>query len=80
MAHVWRRARKTAQIEVRDGISGEVLHNANGDLTVRPGDYVARDPDDHADEWVIKPVYFRANYEFADEDEGQVGEPTAAAV
>ncbi len=70
MSSPWLRARKTAQIEVRGVTETEVVTNEQGPQTADPGDFVARDPGNHADQWVIKAPYFRTNYELVEADHG----------
>lgn len=61
----WSRAQRRAQIDVRRYNPGEDLAG----VSIRPGDtpenggYIARNPNDHSDQWYITAKYFNRNYE-----------------
>ncbi len=46
---------------VMDGVSISETDATNG--SSQPGDMIARNPDNHDDQWLVSAVYFAANFE-----------------
>jgi hypothetical protein len=61
--------RRKAVAELRPYVEGEDLtgvsigevDRANG--SPKPGDMIARNPTNHADQWLVAKAYFEANFE-----------------
>lgn len=61
--------RKKKLAEMRPFVAGETLTGVsisdedakNG--SPKSGDFIARDPDDHSDEWLVSAAFVAANYE-----------------
>ena len=62
---MWKQYRRTGLSEMRPYIVGEDLTNISvGDEdTPKEGDMVARNPDNHADQWLVAKEYFDKNLE-----------------
>jgi hypothetical protein len=70
MSAPFTRYRRTQIAEMRPYRHGEVLHpnisvstvdRANG--SPKPGDMIARNPANHADQWLVAARYFADNFE-----------------
>lgn len=67
----WRtvKAVVTRRIEIRPYVPGEDLAHVGISTEVKlndgpkQGDWVARDPDNHADQWMLSAEYVAKNYE-----------------
>jgi len=64
----WKRMRKSGVIEVRPYIEEEDLTKVSvqPEYTPKPGDFIARDPDNPGDQWLLSAEYAAKNYESAD--------------
>ncbi len=66
---MWKLYRKKGLTEMRPYEPGEVLRNVSisdvDELNGSPkkGDRIARNPDNHKDEWLIAEAFFKKNYE-----------------
>ena len=55
--------------ELRPFISGEILHGVSIALvdadagSPKEGDMIARNPENHTDQWLVSAKYFEANFE-----------------
>jgi hypothetical protein len=51
--------------ELRPYVKGEPLVGVSisDGVTAQDGDYIARDPENHADQWLVKADYFARNFE-----------------
>jgi len=60
----FRQYRKKQIAEMRPYIDGEDISRINvGDVSPKVGDFVARDPENHSDQWLVSASFFKANYE-----------------
>lgn len=64
----WRKYRRRGVIELREHMPGESLamisvSAADEDKTAKPGGMIARNPDNHADQWYVARDYFWAHYD-----------------
>jgi hypothetical protein len=66
----FRKYRRTNIAEMRPYEEGDLLDTAisisQADLdngSPKPGDMIARNPENHADQWLVAKKYFRANFE-----------------
>lgn len=66
------RYKRTNVAELRAYVEGEDLSAtisvSSEDLEAgspKPGDMIARNPENHADQWLVAAEYFRANFEAA---------------
>jgi len=62
---VWKKYRRTGLSEMRPYIVGEDLSciSVNKEDSPKDGDMVARNPDNHADQWLVAKEYFEKNLE-----------------
>jgi hypothetical protein len=61
----WKEYRKSAVQEMRPYIPGEDMTDisvSEGD-TPEPGGMIARNSDDHGDQWYVAKAFFEKNYE-----------------
>ncbi len=62
MFQQYRKIQKPA--ELRPYVPGESLDGISvGAATPLPGDMIARDPENHADQWLVAKDYFERNFE-----------------
>jgi hypothetical protein len=59
----WKLYRKKTVTELRPYVEGEPLTHVSGVLNPKPGDWIARDPTNHDDQWFVTKEYFEENYE-----------------
>jgi len=60
----FRQYRKKQIAEMRPYIDGEDISRINvGDVSPKVGDFVARDPENHDDQWLVTADFFNRNYE-----------------
>lgn len=62
---MWKRYRKTATQEMRPYMPGEDLSgvSVSAEDTPGPGGMIARNSDNHADQWYVAKDFFAKNYE-----------------
>lgn len=71
MAEPFKRYRRRNFGEMRPYVPGECMDGisvAMEDIKAgapREGDMIARNPDNHTDQWLVSALYFRANFEAA---------------
>lgn len=65
----WKKYRRTGLSEMRPLVAGEDLSGVSVSPTDTPteGDMIARNPDNHADQWLVAKDYFERNLEAVDE-------------
>ena len=65
MNHQWKEYRRTAIAQMRPYEPGEDLSGVSVNKEDHPkaGGMIARNPDNHADQWYINPEYFNKNFE-----------------
>ena len=64
--HNWTQYRKSGLTEMRPYIPGENLDGvsvSNEDKPPKCGDMIARNAENHADQWLVAAAYFKQNYE-----------------
>lgn len=61
----WKSVRKKGITEVRPYREGEPLTDVSMQpgVSPQPGDYIARDPNNHNDQWLISKDFYDRNYE-----------------
>lgn len=61
----WQRYRKKGITEIRPYVEGEPLTDVSiqPGAQPQPGDWIARDPNNHSDQWLITKDFFEINYE-----------------
>lgn len=59
----WTKIKRKTITEVRPYIEGEPLTDVTMGHAPKPGDWIARDPNNHSDQWLITKEYFEENYE-----------------
>lgn len=62
----WKSYRKKGITELRPYVPGEPLT----DVVIgnpKPGDWIARDPSNHSDQWLVTAEFFDNNYEPLDD-------------
>jgi hypothetical protein len=76
--HVWIPAERVGQIEVREYVHGDQarhtisISEADLKLPTLVGGFVARNPDNHADQWYIARDYFNKHYRIPVETSGSL--------
>lgn len=76
--------RRTGIAEMRPYVQGESLTGVSISGpdreagSPRPGDMIARNPANHADQWLVAKAYFEANFELVDATRERAGERPAA--
>lgn len=61
----WKQYRKRGVAEMRPHIPGEDMTgiSVSAHDTPEPGGMIARNPDNHADQWYVAKAFFEKNYE-----------------
>jgi hypothetical protein len=61
----WKQYRRTNIAEMRPYVPGENLSHISVSITDTPkrGDMIARNPDNHEDQWLVAQEYFEQNFE-----------------
>jgi hypothetical protein len=64
MEEIWKQYRRKALASMRPYVPGEDLAGISVSETDSPaeGGMIARNPDNHADQWYVAPAYFAANF------------------
>ena len=63
MKHTWKRYRRKGHSELRPYVPGEDLSeiSVNKEDIPKEGDMIARNPDNHNDQWLVSKEYFDKN-------------------
>lgn len=59
----WTKFWKKGPAEARPYVEGEPLTHVTCQQPPMPGDWIARDPNNHDDQWLLTKAYFEAYYE-----------------
>jgi hypothetical protein len=61
----WKQYRRTNIAEMRPYVPGEDLSHISVSIADTPkrGDMIARNPDNHEDQWLVAQEYFEQNFE-----------------
>lgn len=64
---MWNTYKRKGSSEMRPYVAGEDLTGVSVAAvdTPSPGGMIARNPDNHADQWYVAEVWFKDNYEVA---------------
>lgn len=69
MSEGWEQYRRRQIAELRPYVPGEDLHNVSISApdkeagSPKEGDMIARNPANHADQWLVSKAYFATNFE-----------------